>query len=104
VYHSVRAKGDTKTRRSRRLLKLPKQVTAALKAHHRRQAAERLQAGEAWQDHDLMFCRADGTPLDRWQVRREFAERPGWERTGPAGAAALVRVHPVRQRRAAGSL
>ena len=21
-----------------------------------------------------MFCRADGTPLDRWQVRREFAE------------------------------
>jgi integrase len=40
----------------------------------KRQAAERLRAGEAWQDHDLVFCRADGTPLDRWQVRREFAE------------------------------
>jgi integrase len=74
VYRSVRAKGDTKTRRSRRVLKLPKQVTAALKVHHRLQAAERLQAGEAWQDRDLVFCRADGTPLDRWQVRREFAE------------------------------
>jgi integrase len=74
VYRSVRAKGDTKTRRSRRVLQLPKQVVAALKAHHKRQAAERLQAGDAWQDHDLVFCRPDGTGLDRWQVRREFAE------------------------------
>ena len=74
VYRSVRAKGDTKTRRSRRVLQMPKKVTAALKDHRKRQAAERLQAGEAWQDHDLVFCRADGTPLDRWQVRREFAE------------------------------
>jgi integrase len=30
VYRSVRAKGDTKTRRSRRVLQLPKQVVAAL--------------------------------------------------------------------------
>jgi len=73
VYRSVRAKGDTKTRRSRRVLKMPKQVVAVLKVHRKRQAAERLQAGEAWQDHDLVFCRADGTQLDRWQVRREFA-------------------------------
>jgi site-specific recombinase XerD len=41
--------------------------------HRKRQAAERLQAGEQWQDHDLVFCREDGTPLDRWLVRREFA-------------------------------
>jgi excisionase family DNA binding protein len=39
----------------------------------KRHAAERLQAGEKWQDHDLVFCREDGAPLDRWQVRREFA-------------------------------
>jgi integrase len=69
----VRAKGDTKTRRSRRVLKMPKQVAAALRGHHKCRAAERLQAGKAWQDHDLVFCRTDGTPLDRWQVRREFA-------------------------------
>jgi integrase len=74
VYRSVRAKGDTKTRRSRRVLQMPRKVTAALKEHRKRQAAERLRAGEAWQDHDLVFCRADGTPLDRRQVRREFAE------------------------------
>ena len=73
VYRSVRAKGDTKTRKSRRVLKLPKRAIESLKEHRTRQAAERLRAGDAWQDHDLVFCREDGTPLDRWQVRREFA-------------------------------
>ena len=73
VYRSVRAKGDTKTRRSRRVLKLPKQATEALREHRKRQAVERLRAGDAWQDNDLVFCREDGTALDRWQVRREFA-------------------------------
>jgi len=72
VYRLLRAKGDTKTRKSRRLLKLPKKAVEA-KEHRKRLAAERLQAGEHWQDHDLVFCREDGTPLDRWQVRREFA-------------------------------
>ena len=74
VYRSVRAKCDTKTRRSRRVLQLPNKAVEALKEHRRRQAAERLQAGNAWQDNDLVFCREDGTPLDRWHVRREFAK------------------------------
>jgi site-specific recombinase XerD len=72
VYRSVRAKGDTKTRKSRRVLKLPAKAVAALKEHRKKQAAERLRAGDTWQDHDLVFCREDGTPLDRWHVRREF--------------------------------
>ncbi|HUK67335.1 MAG TPA: site-specific integrase [Streptosporangiaceae bacterium] len=72
VYRSVRAKGDTKTRKSRRVLKLPAKAAAALKEHRKKQAAERLRAGDAWQDHDLVFCREDSTPLDRWHVRREF--------------------------------
>jgi hypothetical protein len=50
VYRSVRAKGDTKTRKSRRVLKLPRKAVEALKEHRKRQAAERLQAGEQWQD------------------------------------------------------
>ena len=85
VYRSVRAKGDTKTRRSRRVLQLPKQVAASLKAHHRQQAADRLQAGEAWQDHDLVFCRADGTPLTAGKFAASSPRsprRPGWGRTG----------------------
>ena len=74
VYRSVRAKGDTKTRRSRRVLKLPRKVVAALRAHRRRHMAERLRAGDAWQDHGLVFCREDGTALDHWQVRRELGQ------------------------------
>jgi integrase len=73
VYRFGRAKGDTETRKSRRLLKLPTRAVEALKEHRKRQAAGRLQAGEQWQDHDLVFCRGDGTPLHRWQVRRKFA-------------------------------
>ncbi|HEY2307394.1 MAG TPA: site-specific integrase [Streptosporangiaceae bacterium] len=73
VYRSVRVKGDTKTRKSRRVLKLPERAVESLKEHRTRQAAERLRAGGAWQDHGLVFCREDGTSLDRWQVRREFA-------------------------------
>ena len=46
VYRSVRVKGDTKTRKSRRVLKLPTRAVQALRAHHTRQAAERLAAGE----------------------------------------------------------
>jgi len=49
-------------------------VVAALRARRTGQVAERLKAGTAWQDHDLVFCHPDGTELDRWQVRREFAE------------------------------
>jgi site-specific recombinase XerD len=44
----------------------------ALRKHRKRPAAEQLQSGGKWQDHDLVFCREDGTPLDRWQVRCEF--------------------------------
>ena len=32
-----------------------------------------MRAGESWHDNDLVFCRTDGTGLDGWQVRREFA-------------------------------
>jgi integrase len=72
VYRSVRVKGDTKTRKSRRVLKLPTRAIRALRAHHTRQAAERLAAGDMWQEHGLVFCREDGTVLDRWHVRKEF--------------------------------
>ena len=72
VYCSVRVKGDTKTRKSRRVLRLPTKAVQAVRQHHTRQAAERLAAGEMWQENDLVFCREDGTPLDRWHVWKEF--------------------------------
>jgi len=84
VYQSVRVKGDTKTRKSRRVLKLPAKVVQALGQHHAHQAAERLAAGETWQEHDLVFCREDGTPLDRWHVRKEFRKITRAARLGGA--------------------
>jgi len=84
VYRSVRVKDDTKTRKSRRVLKLPTKAVQALRAHHTRQAAERLAAGEAWQEHGLVFCREDGPPLYRWHVRKEFQKITKAARLGEA--------------------
>jgi integrase len=72
VYRSVRAKGDTKTRKSRRVLKLSKRALQILKDLHKARAAERLASGERGADDALVFRREDGRPMDRWYVRREF--------------------------------
>ncbi|HUP75551.1 MAG TPA: tyrosine-type recombinase/integrase [Acidimicrobiales bacterium] len=64
--------GPTKTRRSRRALGVPSPVIKALAVHRRRQAKERLRAGPAWQDNDLIFPTALGTLLDPSNFRREF--------------------------------
>ena len=39
---------------------LPKRAVTALQAHKKRQAAERLAAGTAWQHNNLVFCHEDG--------------------------------------------
>ena len=72
VYRSVRVTGDTKTRKSRRVLGLPQLAVRALREHHKQQAADRLKAGALWEDHGLVFASSIGTPLDRHNVRREF--------------------------------
>ena len=65
VWRSARKGGDTKTPQSRRSLMLPKRAIDALTAHKKRQAAERLVAGEAWQDHNLVFCHENGAQYTR---------------------------------------
>lgn len=72
VWRSVRAGGDTKTRTSRRTLALPPQAVEVLKAHRAKQAADRLAAGELWQETNLVFCTTVGTALDAANVRRGF--------------------------------
>ena len=61
VWRSVRAGGDTKTEKSRRTLELPQEAADALREHHKRQAVDRLAAGELWQDDNLVFCSPTGT-------------------------------------------
>jgi integrase len=54
-------------------MNLPPTLIEALRAHRGRQAERRLQIGEAYQDHDLIFCTALGMPLDRGNVvKRDF--------------------------------
>jgi integrase len=72
VWRSVRAQGDTKTERSRRTLKLPEIAVEALHAQMRRQAAERANAAELWQEHDLVFATTVGTPYESHNLRRDF--------------------------------
>lgn len=56
--------GPTKTVRSRRNVALDGETVAALKAHRKRQAEERLAVGEGWDaSHDLVFRDLDGRPL-----------------------------------------
>ena len=72
VWRSVRAHGDTKTEKSRRTLEVPEEVATALRALHKRQAGQRLKAGEDWQDRNLVFCTRTGAALDAGNVRRSF--------------------------------
>jgi len=72
VWRSVRKGGDTKTRLSRRTLRLPARCLEALKAHRAAQDEAREKAGPRWQDNDLVFCGRFGTPLDAANVRRSF--------------------------------
>lgn len=60
--------GEPKTPRSRRRLPLPTSVTTALKVHKRRQAEERLKAGAAYKNLDLVFATSEGQPLIRLNV------------------------------------
>lgn len=59
---------NVKTARSRRTLVLPRPVDDALRAHKKRQAAERLALGDRWPEaplgRDLVFRTVRGKPLD----------------------------------------
>lgn len=72
VWRSVRAGADTKTRKSRRTLALPKRCVEALEGQRRQQDQDRIAAGPRWQEHGLVFASKVGTPLDPSHVRREF--------------------------------
>lgn len=72
-----------KTERSRRTLSLPDSLVAMLDYQHKQQAAERLKAGTAWVERDLIFPNAIGEPHDPDYISRHFValvERAGLPR------------------------
>jgi len=74
IWKSTRRDGDVKTPKSRRSLILPKRAVIALQAHKIRQDAERLAAGAAWQEHNLVFCHEDGHPYTRDGLNWQFGK------------------------------
>jgi integrase len=55
--------GPPKSKSSRRRIDLSPEVVVELKAHKKSQAAEKLAAGPAYQDHGLVCCLQDGRPI-----------------------------------------
>jgi len=74
IWKSTRRGGDVKTPASKRSLQLPQRAVEALKAHKKRQAAERLAAGATWQEHNLVFCHEDGRPYSRDALSWRFSK------------------------------
>lgn len=72
VWRSVRAGGDTKTKKSRRTLALPQRCVDVLREHHTRQDQIRQAAGSRWRENGLVFPSRVGTPADASHVRRSF--------------------------------
>lgn len=72
VVRSVRATGDTKTRRSRRSLAIPARCERALRRQLARRDVLLERAGDRWQENGLVFASAVGTELDAHNVRRGF--------------------------------
>ncbi|MEV4358736.1 tyrosine-type recombinase/integrase [Nonomuraea sp. NPDC049625] len=72
VWRSVREGGDTKTKKSRRTLAMPRRCVDALKLHRERQDVAKKAAGDRWQDNDVVFASKVGTELDAHNVRRSF--------------------------------
>jgi integrase len=79
-----------KTKAGRRSVTLTDDAFRELKSHRKRQAQERLLAGEVYQDIELVFCREDGTPLDP----REFTKR--FQRYLTNAGLPKVRLHDLR--------
>jgi integrase len=114
VNHRPAIKRGTKTPQSARRIALDPVTVAMLRAHRKAQAAERLAWGPAWQDHGLVFCHEDGTPLyPNWVTNRfkrlvaDLAEQEGLPPLGlhgvrhsyaTAGLAAGVPVKVMSER------
>ena len=64
-----------KTAAGRRRVELDPATIAALRAHRKRQAAERLGFGAGWRDHGRVFTRPGGEPLNADAVSIQFKRR-----------------------------
>lgn len=74
---------EPKTKFSKRTIGIGPAVIQMLKAYKKEQSEKRLSIGQAYQDHDLVFCNELGLPLDPRAITRHFErllEKAGLER------------------------
>ena len=74
MWRAASRTGEVKTQKSRRSLVLPQRAMAALMAHRKLQAAERLAAGPTWQDNNLVFCHEDGRMYTKDALNWRFSK------------------------------
>jgi integrase len=98
--------GETKSRRSRRVIALDTATITVLREHKARQSAERLRAGEAWEDLDLVFCKEVGGVISpnmftRWTKKlaveagvRPLTPHPAGRHTWATIALSSGKIHP----------
>ncbi len=89
-YHRVISFSEPKTKGSRRRIPLARQATDALRRHRVTQAQDRLAAGPAWVDRDLVFTSELGEPVAYSTLRRAY--RTHLRRAG----APDIRIHDGR--------
>lgn len=83
-------KGKPKTRTSKRRIWLDAQTMRMLREHRKDQLAQRLRAGPAWEDNDLIFCDDGGVSYNPDHVRYEF------KRIARGAGLRAIRLHEGR--------
>lgn len=66
--------------RRKKTVPIPWELAEMLCAQHAAQAADKLAAGDLWDEHDLMFCGLDGRPVDPrddWQEWSDILKKAG---------------------------
>jgi integrase len=82
--------GRPKTRAGERRIYLDAVSVQRYRAHRKAQLTERLRASTAWQDNDLIFCRADGSPWPPDYVSRL------WKRYARDAGVPVIKLHEGR--------
>jgi integrase len=82
--------GKPKSRDGARRIWLDADTVTLLRAHRKAQLADRLRASSAWQDHDLVFCRADGSPWTPDYVTHRF------RKLAEAAGVPVIKLHEGR--------
>lgn len=81
---------DPKSRAGKRRTYLPQELLPLIQAHAAAQKRERLAAGTAWHDNNLVWCQPNGAPID---PRRDWAD---WKDILREAGVRDARVHDGR--------